>query len=56
MLCYKDMAFCQRIECKKFGVCARSLTDAVARDAEQLGLLVSVMEFDCVDTGEDDDE
>lgn len=33
MLCYKDMTFCDRSDCKNFGPCPRSLTGDVEQDA-----------------------
>ena len=44
MICYKDMTFCKESKCKKFGEgkCFRSLTPKVMKNAEKIGLGISM--------------
>lgn len=35
MMCYKDMTFCTRKDCKNFGPCSRSLTEEVLDNADK---------------------
>lgn len=41
MICYRDMTFCNEVDCEDFSTCGRGLTEEVREQAKQRGLPIS---------------